>query len=61
MIKSDGVAEIKECSLVARQPRKRCDGFGPDRGHVSPLLQAICITKVKTRDLSNGIFFNRLL
>jgi hypothetical protein len=38
MIKSDGVAEIKECSLVARQPRKRCDGFGPDRGHVSPLL-----------------------
>jgi hypothetical protein len=30
----------------------------------SPLLaavQAICITKVKTRDLSNGIFFDRLL
>jgi hypothetical protein len=37
MRKSDGVIEIKECSLVLRQPRRDGRGFRPDRGHVSPL------------------------
>jgi hypothetical protein len=32
---------------------------GVQKAHVPPKLQAICITQVKTRDLSDLIFFNR--